>query len=481
MSYLIKLKLKTMEPCLFPKGRERGNHFEGLDFIPGSAVRGALANSMAMAGASNDMFQEIIGHGLLASNFYPSGLIPVPTTIRRCKRWRSSEAHDIGKYSGEAEGREIPFKCSECDSPLVSVKGYLKQDDESLLYSKNAGTTRVITHNKIDRISGTTGTDDGALFSVEVLNEGQVFTGWLQWNSKEQRDLASDYFKEAKFLMLGKMRGRGYGLVKVLSYEEADDTTVAEQYFKVINISRPQNSSTFSLLEDAILLDDYLQSSAFPRNGLDLPEGLELTANGKWTDFHPVHGFNYKRGVIAPVENVLTTCTTFLLEQKLSDDQVKQLEENGIGTRRCDGFGLVICGLADAINPEQDITWEKIDKKPSEGSKELAEINSFIAANAGKFSSLPSKSQLMDIVSAMRNNPQSALELIKSQSEKGTHKKQWDRKLTVNGKSSDFTEWITNLIQDHRDNPKIIEIYIHAIIASEKDKLLKDLWKGGMS
>jgi len=487
MTYLIELKLKAVEPCLFPKGRERGNHFEGLDYIPGSAVRGSIANLMAMEKASDSDFSQVIGHGMVMSNFYPAGVIPVPKTIKRCKRWKKEEkgTHYVGKFTPGNDNDDKTYKCELCDSPVVSVQGYLRPDKDGFLFTNNAGTTRVITHNRIDRSSGITGKDEGSLFSVEVLEENQEFLGWCQWDDVDLRDNALEYLKKKSMLMLGKMRGRGYGHVEIISCKPINEKTAGEMYLQNIGKERFQNPLTFTLLQDGILVDKYMQSSVFPQENLDLPVGVELDDNGAWTDFHSVHGFNYKRGVISPVENALKPGSTFILRSSLDSDQVKFLESNGIGVRKCDGFGLVVCGLAELIDPE-DIIWqsESVDKITE--SKDLEQIQTFIRANSNYFSSLPSKSQLMDVLSAFRNNTESAVQLIDNQANKGTHKNQWERKVKVDGKDKQFNKWLSDLIRERckvqgsREALEFIEIFIHAINASRKNKVLNNLWKGGI-
>ena len=59
-----------------------------------------------------------------------------------------------------------------------------------------------------------------------------------------------------------------------------------------------------------------------------------------------------KRGVLNPPETSVVAGSTYLTSP-FSFEAANKLEENGVGARRCDGFGVVICGLAEALNAEE--------------------------------------------------------------------------------------------------------------------------------
>ena len=354
MAFLVKIELETKEPVLFPKSRQQGNHFPGLDYIPGSAIRGALAGAMVAAG-KEQLISKLIGHGLLISNFHTHNTLPIPLTLMRCKRDIAGTPH---KRINIALTPDDYDPCDYCKGPMVNKPGYIYFMEKGISYSKSDGSTRLVTHNRIDPESGTSsgksGKNDGAnLYSAEVLELGQKFIGYLSWPTRQSRDelLGLDgILSQGHSFMLGKMKGRGYGRCEMKLVSTCDDSTIGSEIRNSCGIELKSEITSFTVLQDAIFLDDFVQNSVLPRTS-DIP-GITIQPNGAWSSFRTVHGFNMKRGVLNPPETSVVAGSTYLTSP-FSFEAAHKLEENGVGARRCDGFGVVICGLAEALNAEE--------------------------------------------------------------------------------------------------------------------------------
>jgi len=357
MAFLIRIELVNEEPVLIPKSRQRGNHFPGLDYIPGSVIRGALAGKLAASG-QEDLIKDVLGHGSLISNFYGHGNLPIPSTVLRCKRYVVNKKHSVLNM---ADTDDKQYLCEICDAPLVSCEGYFNFLSAKPVYKKNNAQMRLVTHNRISSETGTSsGKDDdrgGAnLYSAEVIERGQEFVGYLSWKDRGLRDELLDALRafKGKPFMLGKMKGRGYGKTEVCAMDYIDDTTVGAEILRSCRLE-PDKIKTFTFLQDTLFLDKFLQSTSIPDSN-DVHD-VSPAENGSWFNYRTIQGFNMKRGVIHPAETVATGGSTFFSEEEITPDKIKLIEEDGVGARRCEGFGVAVCGLAEAIKVEE-VDWD---------------------------------------------------------------------------------------------------------------------------
>ncbi len=84
------------------------NSAESMDFIPGSAIRGAAAR--VLTDAAPDFHRLILSGDVHYLNAYillgNQRCLPTPASLRRREKYAHSQCHDLAGYSGERSDDE---------------------------------------------------------------------------------------------------------------------------------------------------------------------------------------------------------------------------------------------------------------------------------------------------------------------------------------------------------------------------------------
>jgi CRISPR-associated protein Csx10 len=227
---------------------------------------------------------------------------------------------------------------------------------------------RINIHNQRNRKKGRGTDSSGAVFRYDAIDAGQVFQAVVLCDDKEDFDaikllLTPTNDKEIINTWLGGSQSAGYGHVTLNLLPDDDDWTEIKIDWE--ERSQHQTNLTVTLLSDTIIRDECGQSTTDPKQFAKLiSEALdpELKHIDTYANSLNVGGFNRKWGLPLPQVPALAAGSVFVFErpQELDSQQVTDLEVQGIGERRVDGFGRVILNW---LKEEGQITVNSVNTK----------------------------------------------------------------------------------------------------------------------
>jgi CRISPR/Cas system CSM-associated protein Csm3 (group 7 of RAMP superfamily) len=381
----LELKLKT--PLLITSGKV-GESFRSLDYIPGSTLRGTIAGLMISGGMGTDseQFKDIFINGAVKfGNLYykysDEDIIhyPLPLSRYHCKADKKHLYLDCLK-------KPIPEECPECHSRMVNKPISL-------------GIKKIISmHNAID--SKTQTTEEGKLFSYELIREGQSFSGRIRSSEKnylEQIKGLLDKNKEGFYI--GKGNSRGLGEIEVVKAQISESKP---------NIGQIEEGFTLTLLSDAILMDEdgrFLRTLTGKYLGIDdvvVEKAFARTKNlTLWNS-----AADLPREAVVVI--VAGSCFAFGFNSNPSEkvkERLFSLELEGIGIRREQGFGEV--RINDKRHDEAPLPVIK-EEKPEEKKKTSVEefydeVLKQIKGDEGELKKVNKPSALFKLISFANN------------------------------------------------------------------------------
>jgi CRISPR-associated protein Csx10 len=332
-----------------------------LGYIPGSAVRGAVARALGSAIPGQAGWEEfhrlILGGTVRYLNAYPlvggdRGL-PSPIPWRRHKSGgadvinllgfggRPSPDHSAAQgWSEQAIGRAV--------GQFVSLRASLEVGHPSVSGHH---------HHQRDRSKGRAWTDPvteethGTLFGYESLDARQSFGGLVMLQS--EADSVQEQVDRLKGLLrgqviLGRSRRAGYGGDGSFDWHELRDREMVDHSREMLVSSGLAKDESFTVVltspyagrdpqtgqPDPTCLVDELQR-VFLRQGID----VEPLARA-WA-FAPAGGYNRTRGLPLPQRACATagSCVVLKASSNVTMEVVRALEANGLGERQMEGFG----------------------------------------------------------------------------------------------------------------------------------------------
>jgi CRISPR-associated protein Csx10 len=378
-----RIIVRADEPIAIARRAEAGNMYDGLDYINASTLWGALASNAATRWRLRKQdgcdyensyqdekayyaFVELLLRGAVSfSPLYPARLrkgdltrleptIPTPLDMLTCKAYpgfkrRELDNHGVHSYATE---ENLHSKCrdqnaEDCDMPLESLGGMLplistaQKVDEAKRSSElhpriNPRTQRVAT---------------GDLYGYVALDGGQFFVGEIRCRDKAVWEALCELTgiaeKQLIELRLGKATRRGYGKASVWFEQGADDFwcggVALDQ--RVENVAKP---ITMLLLTGAIVLDAWgrtLQSLnekvLSELLGFKVEEIRTFCKGGIVDNFNNHLGLPRWRDKALKAGSIIGFKLGDSVDPKMLQDKLKEIERDGIGLRRNEGFGLV--------------------------------------------------------------------------------------------------------------------------------------------
>lgn len=391
-----RLTAKLLSPLVVRKERQ-SQRSEGVSSLPGTLVRGALARMYLERGTADDTFQRLFvneqtcRYGPLdpAENLFPR-------SAASCKReggFATEGKHGIidllwSRLARRLLGKELPerwrkaaVRCQRCGNDLKPKDGFWRIVAGTRREVADQWLRGTMTHVGINR--HTHSAHESILFSLPTLeprrNDSELI-GWLEADEGEVSKLKQLLDEEDGEIRIGHARTRGYGRVQ-LSISELEPSTTSDYIawsnaliamLSKINLSfDPTRHFFFSLglPTGALLFDKVLRYSLDPSGmvswlpPLPPPDAtkpvLEFPAtpfeNGKlWcltaiAGHERLRGWNAAHGLPRQDEWIVSrgAVYAYLFEGDASSrdlllNRLKELEKNGIGARRGEGFGRVV-------------------------------------------------------------------------------------------------------------------------------------------
>ncbi|MCE7987033.1 MAG: hypothetical protein DYG89_38160 [Caldilinea sp. CFX5] len=308
-------------------------------YIPGSMIRGMLITRYGSHNNLSISDRELFFSGRVRYlNAYPADLnrsewqrsLPIPASWRKKK--------DQPSKHGEIEDWAL-FEDIDSDSEFkedaIAVSGSFVWLNE-----KNAiicSPERQITvHTQRARGPGRATRNDGAVYRYEALAASQHFAGVVLCENSTLAKQVKDLLVE-DIAYLGGVQTAGYGRVRIQNVLIVPDTEPWHEYKGEAEEMAKGENLVITLLSDAILRDDYGATHTDLLAALNLP----LSLHSAFKQVAVIGGFNRTWGLPLPQTQALGAGSVFVCRtmDKITQQQIEEWLERGVGERRTEGFG----------------------------------------------------------------------------------------------------------------------------------------------
>jgi CRISPR-associated protein Csx10 len=382
----LQLTVRSCSPLALSASRANEQFAQGLDYIPASALRGALAASYLQEerAAADEMFQALFQSDQVK---YPD-LLPTlsdtatsavfPVTAQACKRYKLRHPESLedtllhlAAQSAKLQAWEqspglileelLERKyCPTCQavqqhSPLFRLTRYYTLDgSEGDTIRPVQVYRRLIAGTSISRATGTV--EHGMLFSRDVLEEDQYFAGqiWLAGDAAEDLEAQlRQLLPPDGVLRVGYGRSRGLGKLEIVKCEPAADSgpDLAQRWEKFNEKARSLGLAAEREYFSLTLASDWIRSDDQFHVPDSLPEGSELgipdaKRHRCVVEATMIMGWNAVLGLPKESQPALKRGSVLLYSvpgEKAGAAQVRlqTIEREGLGERRNEGFGRI--------------------------------------------------------------------------------------------------------------------------------------------
>lgn len=355
----VKATLKTS--CCLSEQPAMGNEVETLTYIPGSALRGMLAQAYLQAGGKPDAdFYALFCTDVVAFPcLYPLGFRPLPLSAYTCKAergFRNDErepgeplAHGVWDllfedepgYQGHENRRCHKSECAY--APLAPLDGmYEPNKPRSESFKKLLLTRTAVSYRKQSAM-------EASLHSRVELPAGMKFEGVLATSDGTALEHLLDRLPKHRLTAYtGQQRA---GQVEIL-IEELTTTPRPQARF----LKWPGDANglyfTLTLTSDAILIDPLLRPvitltpPVLTDEQIGFPTDVDISVVKAFCAARRVSGWNSVGRIFKADDVAIVAGSTFLLRVPPAAREVVQawMEKvifTGIGLRRSEGFGQV--------------------------------------------------------------------------------------------------------------------------------------------
>lgn len=399
--YLVTITLQ--EPVCIAAQKGVGNVIPTLDYIPGSSVRGALAELWLQAKgqkagdgsftfntkAERAKFEEIfLADGARFGNCTKEQACIVPRTAASCKHNKGfgKQKHGVHNllFAGAAAALTPSYQTLNQSCPVCGSLGAL--DSFTGYYLPESGAMRAVTVQKRfvarTRISEYFDTaHHGALYTREALEAGQSFSGKLRLPSQADGDFFGNLLAAQSHTVhfgAAKSRSTGRAKLELLIWQDDGEEPLPQRFDDVQKFfaATPGCFWPLTALSDLIVRDDFLRCKSWLDRDdvqkaaqqnlakLGAPPGeLERTrqvlATFKlvrgWTATHQVSGWQAAWRLPKFDDLAIAAGSVFLFyrpdpledapsaggksERAIFLQAMQALEDWGLGERRSEGFG----------------------------------------------------------------------------------------------------------------------------------------------
>ena len=360
----IKYRITSFSPLLFSSNSGDPNMVETLDYIPGTYIRGMLAqefikrNRLLDAHKDETFYNLFLRGDVVFTNAYicdnlGQNTYPVPLSFQKEKYPENSSKSDNGTPI-----YDMLFIEDGIDKKTKSIEGYY------FLENNNLHTVRVKRrlnfHHARDRETGTS--KEGFIFNYDSIEEGQVFEGYIIGKEERLRQIIDTI--EDDIYYVGRSRSNQYGRIEFEIIEREPVDFVHEKVPDFKNYGE----IVLTLISDTIIYNGNGYSTT---DTMDFEKELRRLVG---TDVHIKKAFIKQveeEGFISvwklktPSEVCFKAGSCFLLE-KVDIERLKEIQKTGIGIRTNEGFGRFVIGLQSAkkIFAPGESNEEIVPKKP---------------------------------------------------------------------------------------------------------------------
>lgn len=394
---VIRFLLHTEQPILATSLQGDPNSDVSYPYIPGSMIRGMLIGRYCRQKKVQEL--DILDRTIRRLFFEDStrylnaylfdseqGQRTLPTPLCLYKEKGDEDLKTVFD-SSQTDIEDRPASPKRLEKPFCWI-------DECSNLSLYETKRWINIHNKRDRKKGRGTETTGEVFRYEAIDSGQTFEAAIFCDYDEDAEIIKTLIKPEKDIQnsektdrinvwLGGSQSAGYGHTTISTYEIKSTEIWNEIGINWQDRSKHQNNLTVTLLSDTIIRDECGQITTEPQEFVDLISRFlktELKLIDTYASSTIVGGFNRKWGLPLPQVQAIAAGSVFVFEcpeNSLDSQAVRDLETQGIGERRIDGFGRVVLNWLpeeSKISAEQQDIKKNIDTQPlNDQEKQIAQ------------------------------------------------------------------------------------------------------------
>lgn len=348
---VIPYRIRLLEPLLATSIAGDPNSGVSYPYIPGSVVRGAVVGAylqnkaLSTLDAGDEEAQRLFFNAQTRClNAYPTDVngkrsLPTPRSWFKIKGDKHSLIYDYA----------IQLPDDEDDRQHESVGGTpfcVVDDDETYTIDPQR---RVNVHTQRDRKLGRATDADGAVFQYDTLEEGQVFAGYVLAGKPEDADTLAALLPQ--IYSMGGSSNSGYGRVSVEVDAIVDCT---QKPWREVSGKHPSLAAEdiliVTLLSDTLVQDLHTGQYTYDLKPsleamLGSPDALGMGGDDRRSVWRmkEVGGFNRTWGLPLPQAQAISAGSVFVFQasKPINAETLSAVEWQGIGVRRCEGFGRI--------------------------------------------------------------------------------------------------------------------------------------------
>ena len=355
-THILRYRLKLTSSTVIPTSEGDPNTVVSRHDIPGSHLWGIAAwsylNQPNQNAADPTFRRTFLNGGLRFLNAYPEAIdnqqrmIPIPHSIRKSKK--DDTPYDLVEQPPEGE----PIRRL---GQVYARMGSDGLETQSVKTERNYHHARVADDRSKGRALGAEVPDGGTLFTYNAIQPDQTFQGAVLGSEEDLTQLKS-WLQSPRTVRLGRSRSAQYGEAKFewidnnpLPYEgliEWSGFTVAQ-----LGETQPNNLEKLLIittLSPLIAVNENGHPTAvFPiqelANALGIQDNDTPKLLASYTRTEVNSGYNTHLRLPRQQSQAIAAGSVFKFElnEQITDEKLMELEQNGLGLRKAEGFGRI--------------------------------------------------------------------------------------------------------------------------------------------
>ncbi|MYK17326.1 hypothetical protein F4055_04045 [Candidatus Poribacteria bacterium] len=351
-THILHYRFKLITATVMPASDGDPNTVVSRQDIPGSHLWGIAAWCYLNEGshtASDPVFRNaFLNGGLRFLTAYPEAidnqqrLIPIPHSIRKSK---------IDDQPCNLADQTSPYEPTKRFDRHYAKFGSGGIETQSVKTERNYHHARATSDRRKGRALGAEVPDGGALFTYQAIQPKQTFQGAVLGSESDLTNLKT-WVQSPKAVHIGRSRSAQYGEAE---FEWIDD--VPQELTHIVEWEGFTISQAPTNLKKRLIIttlspllavnDGGHPIASFPVqelvNALGLPEATEPELISSFTRTETISGYHtHLRLPRQQWQAIAAGCVfEFKLEQDLTDEKLLELERNGLGLRKGEGFGRI--------------------------------------------------------------------------------------------------------------------------------------------
>jgi CRISPR-associated protein Csx10 len=452
--------LTTIDPIIVSQNNATTNNHECLDYIPGSAILGALAAQYYATLSAEQSWSTFHCGKVQFSPCYPvvNNEIAYPTPASwNYDKIRADNIIEDGKYnfslltnhSAHSFTRDDSIQYKQCRTGFVNSQG-----DIAKVQMGNS------TKTALDERTGSA--KESQLFAYSFIESNQTFSGWIELKDNDQEiDDAIRNFLNSD-IRIGRSRNTEFGRVKLAEVKVQHPA----------NNENNNNELVLWCLSDCEFINNAGLPTLTPSGESIYPtlKNAKLSRNKSFIRSVKTSHFNQKRQGL-DTEQVLISkgsVLTYQLESPLTQNQLHEINTSSVGINQQMGFGWI------SVNPSwsQNGTIDNASIFPACVIQNVAEPKSEIQGNESAL--VKWLSSQVELAELAQNQQQTVNQLIINIIKLYQSARKYHHILNSNEAGPSSTQWarIRDVVRDNNEQwQKAVFETEHAICKANNDEL----------